>query len=50
MTLREASLIVFKGKVLEIPDLDRLQDAGAFNPNYLHLDREGRELDANDDS
>ena len=46
--LRAADLIILKGKTLTIPDLERLKDAGLFNPNYLHLERDGRELDAND--
>ncbi|QPF84373.1 Crp/Fnr family transcriptional regulator [Bradyrhizobium genosp. L] len=44
--LRAAGLIVLKGKTLAVPDLDRLMQAGLFNPNYLHMDREGRQLDA----
>lgn len=48
MDLREAGLIVLKGKTLTIPDMDALQEAGLFNPNYLHLDREGQHLDANE--
>lgn len=46
--LRSASLIVLKGKTLVVPDLERLMSAGLFNPNYLHMDREGRQLDANE--
>jgi CRP-like cAMP-binding protein len=46
--LRGAGLVVLKGGALSIPDLPALQDATLFNPNYLHLDREGRHLDAND--
>ena len=46
--LRASNLIVLKGKMLVLPDLERLMDAGLFNANYLHLDREGRQLDAND--
>lgn len=46
--LRAANLIIFKGKVLTIPDLTALQAASLFNRNYLHLDRLGRHLDAND--
>jgi CRP-like cAMP-binding protein len=46
--LRANDLIVLKGKTLLVPDLDRLISAGLFNPNYLHLEREGRQLDAND--
>lgn len=45
--LREARLITLKGKLLSIPDLKALQNAALFNPNYLHLDREGSHLDAN---
>ncbi len=46
--LRGSGLIVLKGRTLRIPNLDVLQDTALFNPNYLHLDREGRHLDAND--
>ncbi|WP_159349768.1 Crp/Fnr family transcriptional regulator [Roseomonas harenae] len=46
--LRAANLIVLKGRTLTIPDLDALQSAGQFNPNYLHLEHEGRHLDANE--
>ncbi|MBB5694952.1 Crp/Fnr family transcriptional regulator [Muricoccus pecuniae] len=46
--LRAAKLIVLRGKSLTIPDLTALQNAALFNPNYLHLDREGRHLDANE--
>ncbi len=46
--LRSANLITLKGKMLAIPDLDALQDATLFNPNYLHFDRSGQSLDAND--
>lgn len=45
--MRAANLIVLKGKTLVVPDLGRLIEAGLFNPNYLHMDREGRQLDAN---
>ena len=34
--------------MLVLPDLERLMSAGLFNANYLHLDREGRQLDANE--
>ncbi len=44
--LRSANLIVLKGKTLVVPDLRRLMDAGLFNSNYLHMEREGRQLDA----
>ncbi len=46
--LRSAGLIVLKGKMLVVPNLDRLMNAGLFNANYLHMDREGRQLDANE--
>ncbi|MGY3620532.1 CRP-like cAMP-binding protein [Bradyrhizobium sp. USDA 10063] len=44
--LRSANLIVLKGKTLVVPDLRRLMEAGLFNANYLHMEREGRQLDA----
>jgi CRP-like cAMP-binding protein len=46
--MRRDRLVEVDGKRLLIPDLERLMEAGHFNPNYLHLDREGRHLDAND--
>jgi len=46
--LRREGLIELAQKVLTIPDLERLMRVAMFNPNYLHLDREGRHLDAND--
>lgn len=46
--LRGAGLIVLRGGTLTIPDLPALQKATLFNPNYLHLDREGSHLDASD--
>lgn len=46
--LRRLQLIELHGKRLTIPDLPRLMEASMFNANYLHLDREGRHLDAND--
>ncbi len=45
--LRAAELLILRGKTLTIPSLERLMDAGLFNANYLHMDREGRQLDAN---
>jgi hypothetical protein len=48
MELRDANLIVLKGKTLTIPDLEALKSAGLFNSNYLHLGREGEELAANE--
>lgn len=46
--LRRDGLIELERKQLQILDLPRLMDATMFNPNYLHLNREGRHLDAND--
>lgn len=46
--LRASNLVVPKGKTLTIPNLKALQEVALFNGNYLHLDREGYELDAND--
>ncbi len=46
--LRSRGLIVWKGRRLTIPDYPALQAASLFNPNYLHMNREGRHLDAND--
>jgi len=46
--LRGRGLITLKGKSLIIHDLQTLKDVALFNSNYLHLDRDGRELDANE--
>ena len=46
--LRAAKLIVLRGKSLVVPEIDRLMDTAPFNGNYLHMEREGRQLDAND--
>lgn len=46
--LRRAGLIVLQGRTLTIPDMAALKNVALFNANYLHLDREGRSLDAND--
>lgn len=46
--LRRSELIVLKGGRLTIPDFAVLQAASLFNPNYLHLDHEGRHLDASE--
>lgn len=46
--LRRDGLIEFKGKTLTILDFERLQDISLFSANYLHLDHEGHELDANE--
>jgi CRP-like cAMP-binding protein len=45
--LRKEKLIELDRKQLRILDLDRLMDVAMFNANYLHLDHEGRHLDAN---
>ena len=45
--LRRDGLIELERKQLRILDLERLKDVSMFNPNYLHLDHEGRHLDAN---
>lgn len=45
--LRRDRLIELERKQLQILDLERLMDVAMFNPNYLHLDHEGRHLDAN---
>lgn len=46
--LRALKLITLSNRVLSIHDLDRLMHVGMFNANYLHLDREGSHLDANE--
>jgi CRP-like cAMP-binding protein len=46
--LRAANLLILRGKTLTVPNLERLMDAGLFNANYLHMEHEGRQLDANE--
>ncbi|MFA9200628.1 MAG: Crp/Fnr family transcriptional regulator [Cypionkella sp.] len=46
--LRREGLIELRAKRLKILDFERLMRLAMFNPNYLHLDHEGRHLDAND--
>lgn len=46
--LRRDGLIELDRKQLQILDLERLADIAMFNPNYLHLEREGQHLDANE--
>ena len=46
--LRRQGLIELRGKKLTILDLEQLKQMSLFNENYLHLDHEGRQLDAND--
>ena len=48
--LRRNELIVLEHKHLTIPDIKRLKEVAMFNPNYLHLEHEGRHLDARTDS
>jgi len=45
--LRGDGLIELERKQLHILDLPRIMEVSMFNPNYLHLDHEGRHLDAN---
>lgn len=45
--LRDAGLIQQHGRTLTLPDLPRLEAFALFNPNYLHLSRDGASLDAN---
>lgn len=47
--LRRDGLIVLEHRRLRIPDIEQLMHATLFNANYLHLDHEGRHLDARDD-
>lgn len=44
--LRRDGLIELERKQLQLVDLPRMMDVAMFNPNYLHLDHEGRHLDA----
>jgi CRP-like cAMP-binding protein len=46
--LRAARLVALKGKTLTVPNLERLMNAGLFNANYLHMEHEGWQLDANE--
>lgn len=46
--LRRDGLIELHNRQLRLPNLDALMDAAMFTPNYLHLDHEGRSMDAND--
>lgn len=47
MDLRNANLIALRDRVLSIPHFDALAETAMFDPGYLHLDHEGRHLDAN---
>ena len=46
--LRSAQLIVLRHRTLIVPDIDALKRTALFNANYLHLNREGGYLDANE--
>jgi CRP-like cAMP-binding protein len=46
--LRRDGLIELERKQLQILDLERLAEVSMFNPNYLHLDHEGRDLDTSE--
>jgi CRP-like cAMP-binding protein len=46
--IREAGLVDVENRTLTIHDLEALMAAALFHPGYLHLEREGRHLDAND--
>jgi CRP-like cAMP-binding protein len=46
--LRKEGLIELQGRRLTILDMNALKNAALFNENYLHLNREGAHLDAND--
>jgi CRP-like cAMP-binding protein len=48
-TIREEGLVEIQDRILTIRDLDALKAAALFHEGYLHLGREGRHLDANDD-
>lgn len=45
--LRRDGLIELERKQLQILDLQRMIDVAMFNANYLHIDHEGRHLNAN---
>ena len=45
--MREQGLIIWRGRTVTIPDLEALQAIALFNSNYLHLEREGQDFDAN---
>ena len=39
--LRRANLITWKGDTLAIVDIDKLMNFSGFNPNYLHIGKDG---------
>jgi CRP-like cAMP-binding protein len=46
--LRSDGLLEVERRRATLPDLERLMEETMFSASYLHLDREGRHLDAND--
>lgn len=46
--LRGEGLIEWKGREIHVPDMDALKRIAMFNDNYLHLNKEGSHLDANE--
>ena len=46
--MRARGLIRLKGGMLTIPDLEALKSLAMYNPNYLHLGREGGRFDSNE--
>jgi CRP-like cAMP-binding protein len=46
--LRSDGLLEIERRRVTLPDLERLMDTTLFSAGYLHLEREGRHLDAND--
>ena len=46
--LRGQGLIDWKGREIHVADMSALRRVAMFNDNYLHLGREGANLDAND--
>jgi len=46
--LRGLGLIVLRECILTIPSFEALAELAMFNANYLHLEHEGRHLDANE--
>lgn len=46
--LRARNILAWSGGKLSIPDLGVLESVALFNPDYLHLEKEGQRFDAND--
>ncbi len=44
--MRADDLIVLKGRTLEFLNWEAVKQLAGFDPSYLHLDRDGRQLDA----